>query len=742
MRQHRPLFVILILFAVAVLAQQAVLPLFEGSDEPLHYAYIEHLRATGSLPDRDERLSSATRQESGQPPLTYIVGALLADTFRLPALPDLMPQTRDALVGKTRNPWNTPGNIWNRVDNHNYYYNSANADPEIARAMYSLRLTSLVYGIIAIIGAYGAASEIFDRREWVIVSTVLFAFMPTFVHSAAYINNDVNSTAFCTLTLWQLLRLLRLGASTKRLLLIGLLIALAALSKVNSLGILPAAGLALLLDWRRQGYSFGRFLKFAVILAIPIVLLFGPWLLYGLVRYGDPFGFNTHPLGNFLTLQELMPQFPNIYLSYFARFGLSIYFYPLTYTLFGVLLTLAVTEYGLAAWRWRQLRENRVLHQALVLGAAALVAFAGLIRWMQLLPEIPARLLYPAHLSLVILLTGGLFLLARRWEIFDRPLRLYAIGLTAGTGLIGGSIAVYAAYTPPPLTERANLPPLKGTPFIFEDSVAFLGYTQDTQRLSGTWYPMTLCWEILKMPPSEPAYSLKLIGDDGILTDRTTIFGLGQRNSALWNVGDIFCDNVELPLVGRIIEPARAYNVILVMLNAETFAIEDWQAATSDGNPIDIPILTQAFSPAGDMSTDVPEIIAADISFPGFATLKGYHIDGNLQPGETAILKLLWEVSGTTLDNFAQFIHLSGTNGSISLADGIPRHEEYPTFAWARGETVADKWTLHLPDDLPPDEYSIGIGFYRPDSGARMSAVQNNAPAADNIATLLTVSLK
>lgn len=724
------MLLLLLLFSAGVLAQQRVLPLIEGSDESLHYIYIEHLRAAGTLPDRHTRLTNPTRQESGQPPLTYLIGAALSEVLRLPRLD--APETLYAQLGKARNPWNTPGNIWNPIDNRNYYYSVGVPDERIVGAMMTLRLMSLGYGLLAVIGAYGAGWEIFRRREWALATAALFAFTPTFLHSTTYINNDVSATAFCTLALWGALRLLRLGASPSRLLLLGVLVAFAGLSKVNGLSAGAGVGVALLLDARRHG----RLMLNGALFALPLALLFLPWVAYGMIHYGDPFGFNTHGDGGFFSptmppLTYLIGQLPNVFYSYWARFGLSIHLHPVFYALFAALMALALIGYVVG-------RRFGVNGAALVLGAAALVAGAGLVRWMQILPDIPARLLLPAHLAFAVGLAGGLYLLACRLPAAERALRLFPAGLLAGIALVISPVAVTDAFVVPPLTPREALPPLTGQPLDFGGVVRLLGYSPTPPRLTGDWYTMTLCWEILALPEREPAYSLKLIGADGVLTDRTTLFGLGRRTTMLWRPGDTFCDTLDLPL--RDLPPAEAFDVVLVLLDAETVAAA-WPATMPEGVQVDAPVLTQVYSPAG-ATASADNMQSLDVHFTGLADLSAYRLVGTPQPGAALTLELLWTVTGSTPEDWTQFVHLIGAEGGVTLADSRPRAGRYPTLAWASGERFTDSWTLTLPSDLPPGEYTLTTGLYRLSDGARLPLTQNGQPAPDHAARLATFAVE
>src|SRR5688572_16982734 len=95
----------------------------EGSDESIHSTYIELLRHENRLPSRLDVRQSSTRQESGQPPLTYWIAARIADGLRLPSTDD------GALLehlNSIRNTWLTPPDSWNRHDNLNHYLHGDN----------------------------------------------------------------------------------------------------------------------------------------------------------------------------------------------------------------------------------------------------------------------------------------------------------------------------------------------------------------------------------------------------------------------------------------------------------------------------------------------------------------------------------------------------------------------------------------------------------------------------------------
>src|SRR5262249_33395702 len=200
-RRHRPFIVLLLVFVIGAAVYQMLFPFMEGVDEDLHFNYVNLLRNENRLPDRQTVLSDTMRQESGQPPLTYWVAAHVLDLLRLPRYSNDVRIDLQAL----RNSWSYPhtaANIWEtkrdsahrNVDYHEAAP-QAMTHPEIVTLDQAARLPSVLYAILAVLGCYAVAREVFSRSEWVIVATALFMFMPQFMSLTALLTNDISGIA-------------------------------------------------------------------------------------------------------------------------------------------------------------------------------------------------------------------------------------------------------------------------------------------------------------------------------------------------------------------------------------------------------------------------------------------------------------------------------------------------------------------------------------------------------------------
>ena len=754
--QHKSskLALVMLLFTLGALAYQSSLPVLEGNDEVRHYNYAVWLAETWRLPDRATHEANIMGQETGQPPLTYWVDAVLWRALNLP-----IEEANNAILDPVRNPWFTPPDWSHRNDNFNQLLHGpeekALAHPLIARADRVGRLVSILYGLLAIFGAYGIAQEFFRREVWMWTAVVLFAFTPQMIYNSAILSNDAPATAFATVALWQVFVLLRRSASPYRLIIIGFFVSLATLSKVSAFLITPGIVLAIAFDAYNQRLSwlraFGNLLVFGAIIS----LLVGPWVAFGQATDHDPFGLGTHynaarALISPPSALQLISELPDTALSYWAKFaGGGVLMVPVINALVIALILLSLWGYlgYLPHFRF-DLRS--IVSQRVVIGAiSAVLALAALLYWLIILFPvafaITGRLIYFVHSIFVVALVGGLSLLAHRIRPrLGLSLRTYAIAFPIATSLVLAPVTIGSIFAAPALLRRDQLPSLHGGPVDFDATVRFLGMSSSSSPLiqAHSLHKMTLCWEVLKPTQRSGAFAVKLFGpqaeDAG---GRTSVFGLGQFPSTVWHAGDIFCDAVDVPVSATLI-PAQQYNVALIVFDKNNIGAH-WQPVSGDGTALDTPFIGVVASPAGDMTNGTAiNWQSSQISFPQLVDLSGWSITGNPASGQTIQLSLLWNVQHSISASWSEFLHLTGPGTAVSLADGIPRGGQYPTWAWSTSEKIVETWEFRLPEGLASGEYAIEIGFYNPATNERLTVTQAGSIKADGSVPLLTFAVK
>lgn len=92
--------------------------------------------------------------------------------------------------------------------------------------------------------------------------------------------------------------------------------------------------------------------------------------------------------------------------------------------------------------------------------------------------------------------------------------------------------------------------------------------------------------------------------------------------------------------------------------------------------------------------------------------LTGYRLMAHRETGLQVLLK--WITTEPLPTNFTVFIHLLASDGTlVSQSDAFPRWlTPQPTSQWLPQQSLLDSHLLSLPADLPPDTYTLQLGWY------------------------------
>lgn len=98
----------------------------------------------------------------------------------------------------------------------------------------------------------------------------------------------------------------------------------------------------------------------------------------------------------------------------------------------------------------------------------------------------------------------------------------------------------------------------------------------------------------------------------------------------------------------------------------------------------------------------------ADFSFANTIKLVGW----TQTQGQNQIqFTLYWQSQQIVAQDYTAFVHLLNSDGTVAAQLDRPP-AGYPTRDWQPGEIVVDTYTIPLPADLPPGQYTIETGFY------------------------------
>ncbi|NJN98692.1 MAG: hypothetical protein HC875_33680, partial [Anaerolineales bacterium] len=184
-----------LLFVGLGLAYSVFTPVFENSDETLHYPYVKHLADGRGLPLAIP--NQLWNQEGTQPPLYYAIVA--ASTFWL--------DTDNMLELLQRNPHWLFSDVRLLInDNQNLVlHGPMDAFPyrRAALAVHIGRWWSLLFGLLTVGGTFLLARRLFPHHlPLVLTATTLTASTPQFLRVSATVSNDSLSAA---LTTWAVL---------------------------------------------------------------------------------------------------------------------------------------------------------------------------------------------------------------------------------------------------------------------------------------------------------------------------------------------------------------------------------------------------------------------------------------------------------------------------------------------------------------------------------------------------------
>lgn len=695
---RRALPALIAVYAVIALCYARATPPFEASDELWHFGVVQHIAETGELPTQDPERPTIWEQEGSQPPLYYLIAALIARPF----------DRADFEDATAPNPHAIPGNPAN-VGNKNLVLHPA-PDPfpleGTALAVFALRLWGIFLGGITIYAVYRAAMEIAGSQVGLLAAG-LTAFNPMFLFIAASVNNDTLVTALNSLILWQMVAFLRAGFTARRSTLIAVLLALAALTKLSGLVLMPIVGLAALITaWRTR--NLRGLVLLGVLTAGAWALLAGWWYIRNLTLYGELFGTRmmvavAGPRLEPFTLGTLWAEFEGFRAAYWGWFGgVNILTLPAFYWIMDGLTIIAVVGAALAVWRAR--RESQGAALALLVLTVA-VGMGAVIAWTAQTYASQGRLLFPFIAAISPLMAIGLNAVRLPARLVIPALAAFALSVPFTT--------IAPAYTPP--MPIAALPDDARPVYARFGDVELVGYMAADRRYGpGEAIPITVYWRVLR--PAAEDYSLWLhaVSPAGTVIGKVDSYPAGGRwRTSTWSPG-LYADYYTIPIgmgaVGRFRLRVQAgwwsypTNTLIIPQDA-------------NGGPLQSVMLDSgAFG--GPELLPAPQT-AATADFGGLIQLQGY----TLQNDE---LRLFWGCSAPPPADLTVFVQvLDGANQVVGQGDSPP---ELPTRYWQAGESFMTVHQLYYPATLAAGEYRIVIGWYDALSGGRLAtAAPDNA---------------
>ncbi|MEO0561627.1 MAG: hypothetical protein AAF125_05920, partial [Chloroflexota bacterium] len=646
-----------------------------------------------------------------QPPLYYVLSAMLVISIDRSDLESYLQENPHARTG-------VPGSVGNK----NMLLHETLSPPNegTASAVYRLRGFSIFLACVTIFAVYAATSQI-SGPSYATLAAALTAFNPMFLFISASVNNDNLVIALVSLVLWQVIVMGWHGFKIWRSAFIAIGIALAALTKLSGLVLVPvvlfAAGYIAYRENDQRGFNilFGLSLFAGLVIA-------GWWYLRNILLYGELFGTEmmvavAGPRREVFTPLTLWRELWGMFVSYWALFGgvnipTSEWFYLLMLglTLVAVAgLVLALNkalpyilrdmgEYG-RVFTVTDLLNMYWMYAAAVFAAALALGFIGVVSWTAQTYASQGRLLFPFILAASALTASGL-----QYYVGHRLRWPLSIGVAVVMGVIALAIpftSIIPSYTPPPTVEM--LPEDATEVYARYGDIELLGYTLPDDRYApGENVPVTIYWRPLAQTDRDLSAFLTLVDEVGLPVGKVDTYpGAGTLRTSTWEPGLIYEDTYGVPLR----EDLQRQTDMRLQVGWWHFPTESVIAPVAQDDTALRAVLLDAGAFVGPFNRRGFRQVPRGIIWDNQIQLVGADID--LPTG----IRLAWRANRNVEQDYTVFVQLfdERTGEIVAQADRPPA---LSSSYWQRGDLVPTVHEFTFDELLSPGLYSVYVGWY------------------------------
>jgi 4-amino-4-deoxy-L-arabinose transferase-like glycosyltransferase len=729
----------------------------EASDELWHYPMVKTIADHWALPVQVVGAETAWRQEGSQPPLYYVLSAVLTawiDTSDLERVRWLNPHADNGVItedGNTNLIVHTPASDLRLDPSASGLYALDGADGGwrgTVLAIHVIRLFSVAMGAGTVYLGYRLALALWPGREILaLVAAALTAFNPMFLFISGAVNNDNLAMLLCALGIWLLVRLVgrhaRDGSASRRawwidVSVLGLVLGAAVLTKTSAMGLLLLTALSIAyVAWKRRSWPF--FLGGGAITAGLVAGIAGWWFLrnarlydgdwLGLQRFIEVLGYRVPPA----TLRQLWGERHSFLMAYWGLFGgVNVPLPGWAYALLngalvlsgiGLLVRLVCQlcrfRFRVSSWSPSLNLEPETFNWLLLAlwPAIVLLSWAG---WATKTWSSQGRLVFSAITAWSAWMAWGLSqLLSRRWSAMLPglvALFLFCVAAWAPWGVIA------PAYRPSSILADTDVHPTYNLRADVGGQLRLLGYDVENSSPAGraSLRPgealrFTLYWEAQGEMDRDWSIFCHVLDADLELpiAVRDRFPGQGLLATTLMEPGLRWADRYVIWLDETIYAPSRAL-----------LEVGLYDAATGERPPIQV-------EEVGDLP-DQPQVVDNALRFlpvqiesrPGNVpnplgfrledgmALLGWDVDRRLvAAGETLQLTLYWEGLKDVRQDYQVTTQLVREDrrkaAQFDVAPG-----GIPTSKWRKGQQIVDRRELQIEESAPAGGYKVVLSAY------------------------------
>lgn len=684
-------------------------PLFESPDELYHYPMVKTIADGNGLPVLDENTRSQPyRQEGGQPPLYYMLGALLTapiDTSDMSGVRVINPHADVGLVKPDGNV-----NVTVHPPTTTFPWQGTRL------AVHLMRFFSITLACGTIFYTYQLGKLLSGNSTIALIAAFMVAFNPMFVYISASVNNDNLSTLIATFLLFRVNQLLiqPQKPTIRHYVILGIAAGGGLLAKFQIGFFLPIIAFTLIIrSWCDRSIwivVFGGAISGTLTIAIS-----GWWYLRNWQLYDDPTGIDAFlevvgrdPASSVSAL--VRNEYESFLRTFWGMFGwvnvpMAEWIYVAFYAIAAIGLIGLV--FSLQPSTLKRLDGRQIARW--ITAVWLVVVLAALIRWSMLTTASQGRLLYAAIAPLMIGIGAG-------WVRISDLLKLKS-GLLA-VPLIWLAL-VTVTFAPLTIIEAYQIP----SRILFQDdqaTFAFAAPDSDQPLIVGRIHrvdevvqpddAVDIVLDLKLVEPTNTNWSMfiHLVSEFGVIEAQRDVLPGGGTIGTKWlDRGYAWQNKIAIPIPPTIYSP-QSLQIVLGFYDYQTgqrlVVFDSAETSVALGmllltNPID----------------DIPNPV--DINFGDQLLLQGYDVSARtIERGETLEITLHWEALTDIDEDYVVSVQLIDpeTFQKAGQSDNIPVTN---TSTWAAGHAETDVRTIMIDENAPRGNYRVLVSVYQVKDG-------------------------
>jgi 4-amino-4-deoxy-L-arabinose transferase-like glycosyltransferase len=253
--------------------------------------------------------------------------------------------------------------------------------------------------------------------------------------------------------------------------------------------------------------------------------------------------------------------------------------------------------------------------------------------------------------------------------------------------------------------------PIQAPPTQFSQGITLIAATLDDSRVEpGASIGVSLFWHAGRALTADYVIFAHVLDSDGrLVAGADVIPALGAYPTYLWKPGEIVGTHQVVKVPAHV--DAGKYTVEVGMY--DVLSGNRLDVIDESNTPVDSRMIAGAFKVTPSDSVVLSPSQKQIAEFNHAIAMIGFDAPETIKPGEDAAFTLYWQTLAEPGNDYTVFAHLLDPNGKIvAQADHQPQDGQYPTSIWDIGEQIRDDFSIHIPSDLPAEEYRLEIGWY------------------------------